>query len=325
MPEGRSHFPLSQYRRVIISGGTGFIGRHLTQALVGQGLEVVVLTRQKDSHDRLAGVQYETFDFADREQCLCLRDSFVGCDLFFHLAAEVVWKTEFSQEGLISFRTHVSNPITLIGILEPWLRKAVLGSSIMVYPLVSDHDLVEGHDEAPPNFYGTHKLVLEKSVEVWARAEKKSFSVMRIAQAYGPGMRANRFLLGTIDAALAGQPIELFGDGSPRVDWIYIADVVDGLIQAAAYNGSDVFNIASGHAPTNREVAETIVRVTGSSSKISNAKDKPAADRRQVISIRKANELLGYQPQFDLEAGIRHMLETSLRASAGHVQQGRAR
>lgn len=295
------------YRKAVISGGTGFIGRRLAVELLARGVEVVVLSRRARQDEPLSGVRYVQCAFDRPEVVALARSEYRGTDVFFHLASDMDWSVEFSERGLSSFRAQVLGPLSFLGVFGGDLAKLVLASSIMVYPLVASRKFQEGRDEAPANFYGAHKLVLETAFSRFADATGACSLSLRIAQVYGPRMRVNRFLLEIIDRARRSLPITVYGDGSPTVDWVYVDDVVAGLLQAAEHHRSDVLNLGSGIGLSNLELAQLAVSALGSRSQIELDNTRQFTPRRQVLDLQRIRSTLGYEPEHSIESGLEKM------------------
>lgn len=292
--------------RVVVSGGTGFLGRRLAAALRDQGRTVVVLTRRAAVGDPLEGITYARVDLERSEDMGAPRPELAGVETFFHLASDVAWTTELSAVGLRSLRTQVEHPLLLLEAMGPSLQQVVFASSMMVYPLVAASPLREERDERPENFYGAHKLVFERAGALWARRTGRRFVSARIGQAYGAGMRVNRFLPDAVAKARRGEPIVVFGDGSPTADWLHVADVVAALLRCETARGG-AFNVGSGAGTSNLEMARAVVRALGSRSVVELAPERSVAPRHQILDIGRARERLGWEPSVGLEEGLRRM------------------
>ncbi len=295
---------------ILISGGTGFIGRALTKALLAKSHQVCVLTRQTKLSDPVDGAGYIIHDFSEPGMASDLHSRVQGAKVFIHLAADINWNTDFSPEVYDSFRLNVVNVIRFIQNISSSLEKVILGSSIMVYPMVGNQPFIEDKDEDPDNFYGTNKLVLEDAFSLLSVISGFQFLSARIGQVYGPRMRVNRILIDTIKKAQNGDEIFLFGDGSTATDWIYIDDVVDGLTKMIDYQGSGSFNIGSGSITDNTTLARTCVELESSESKITYLPEKIIPMRKQLMDLSKSNELLSYVPKYDFALGVATMLKT---------------
>jgi len=302
--------------KIIISGGTGFIGRALSKSLLARSADVVILTRQTKPDDPLPGVEYITFDFDRRPDEQLSKTRLKDSSVFIHLAADINWQTNFSPEDYRSFQSQIINVLQLIPLLGTNLEKVIFGSSIMVYPLVGRGAFVEGRDEDPDNFYGVNKLVFEDAMTWLAKQKGLAFLSARIGQVYGPGMRVNRILPDTIEKAKQGDEITLFGDGSVSTDWIYIDDVIQGLVRMIEHPSSGMFNIGSGQATDNTALAQTCINVLNSSSRIRYLPEKIVPARHQVLDLSKSQNELSYQPDYDFVSGVSAMLS----ASQGKVQ-----
>ena len=295
---------------ILISGGTGFIGRALTKALLAKSHRVCVLTRQSKLSDPVDDAEYIVHDFSEPDMNADLASRVEGAKVFVHLAADINWNTDFSPEVYDSFCLNVVNVLRFIQNFSISLEKVVLGSSIMVYPMVGNQPFVEDRDEDPDNFYGTNKLVLEDSLSMLSDIHGFHFLSARIGQVYGPRMRVNRILIDTIEKAQNGDEIFLYGDGSTATDWTYIDDVVAGLARMVDYQGSGSFNIGSGSMTDNTTLARTCVELERSKSKITYLPEKIIPMRKQLMDLSKSKEQLSYKPKYDFALGVTTMLKT---------------
>lgn len=276
--------------------------------MVKQGIEVTVLTRQKNVQTPVSGVKYVQFDFSERDDVLSKGDLLDDFDVFFHLASGVgEGDFSFAPNDYNTFSKEVTNPLLLMDNIGGGLEKIIFSSSVMVYPFFSTKPLKES-EEDPESLYGVNKLVLEKSVNYWSKENNIDFISLRISQAYGAGMRVNRFLPYLIEQASADDEIEIFGDGSTTVDWVFIDDVKQALLLSVEYEGGGVFNVASGVGTTYLQLAEEVIDVCDSGSEISFL-DKGVRPHKQVLDISKAKSELGFTPEYGLNKGLRCMLE----------------
>ena len=276
-------------------------------------MEVIVLTRKKEIPNPDKNIQYVQFDFSNPKDVQTFQPAFNGTEIFFHLAAytspEMIEKSEFSNEGFDSFQSQVSNPIRFLETIADNLKKVVFASSIMVYPLVAKDPFKENRDENPNEFYGVNKIAFEKCAQFWAGYLEKEFVSTRISSVYGDKMEANSTLGQFIEKARKDHNIPVFSDGSPSIDWVYIDDAIQGLLLAANHKGSGVFNIGSTENISNLKLAEEVVRILESKSKIELLPEKKIEYRKRMFSINKAVSKLGYSPQYNFEKGLTSMLD----------------
>jgi UDP-glucose 4-epimerase len=255
--------------KVLITGGAGFIGSHLADKLAGSELaRVVVLDNmRRGSLENLRGcrarIDVRTGDILDRR---VLAESVKGCDVVFHLAAQsnVIGA---AQNGDYCFATNVEGTYNVLEAARAaGVRRIVFSSSREVYGDPEKLPVAESAPLAPKNAYGTSKAAGEVYCRAW-RNNGMEVAILRLANVYGSRDRG-RVIPIFIENALANDPIVVYG-GLQVVDFVWIGDVVDALVQAGlgAYIETPV-NFGSGHGVTVEELAQRVLHATGSSSQI---------------------------------------------------------
>lgn len=294
--------------KFVVTGGTGFIGRHLAKELLKSGALVVIPTRRRDPIDPIEGATYAFADLDDRASLANLEVVMRGAQTAFHLAANVAWHSEFSADGFRSFQRHVTNPLLLLESCGSTLERVVFGSSMMVYPLYSDTPFVEDKDESPENLYGGEKLVFEHALASWANLTGRTWIGLRIAQVYGPAMTVNRFLPDMLEFVRSDREIVVFGANPPALDWVFVDDVVRALLLAAECDLSGPVNIGSGECSSNLDLVRILIKLSGSSSTVRIDDTRQVQARKQIVDLCRSGEWLGYRPQFSLVDGLSQML-----------------
>eukprot|EP01102_Stenamoeba_stenopodia_P009066 TRINITY_DN2658_c0_g2_i1.p1 TRINITY_DN2658_c0_g2~~TRINITY_DN2658_c0_g2_i1.p1 ORF type:complete len:724 (+),score=158.21 TRINITY_DN2658_c0_g2_i1:38-2173(+) len=228
----------------IVSGGTGFIGSKLCQALLANhNVErIIILTRQQQPEQtgnkpEELRIEYITCNILDLEPNFTLPESLQGvkATYFFHLSADINWSCAFTPEAGAHHKSTISSLFRFLDLLLPSLRAVAFASSLMVYPLYRENRPLfeETIDELPCNFYGGLKLSIEDSLRAWVHQLKPTNKVkvwsFRIGNTYGVNMRVNKMLTEMIDNALRDLPIKIFGSGDTTLDWVHVDDIVQAL------------------------------------------------------------------------------------------------
>ena len=300
--------------RVLVTGGAGFIGSHLVDALLAQGHAVTVLDdfstgsldnlAQAASSGRLRLLRGSILDSAAVEAAMA------GCELVFHLAVQCVRRSLGNPR-----ESHDVNATGSFNVLEAarglGVRRVVYCSSSEVYGNSSDGLLTEETPCRPVTVYGAAKLAGELYADAYRQTYGLETVIVRPFNAYGPraperGMRAEvipRFLI----RALNGLPPVIFGDGSNGRDFTYVEEVARGLLLAglAPQAAGVTVNIAYGRMVTVREVAEVVLRATGRndlSAALHTA--RPGDVHKLHADNRRAEALLGYRPGIRFEDGV---------------------
>jgi len=183
-------------------------------------------------------------------------------------------------------------------------KKFVYISSSMVYG-----DFVDGMKEdgktKPKNIYGEAKLTGERMVKLFAKRDGLNYNIIRPSGVYGPGDMPDRVVSKFFAKAMANETITLH-NGANKVDFTYRQDAATGIIQAALSSVANVsFNITAGHATSLRTLAEMIIEITGSKSELEDIGNHKLYPMRGTLDIGRAKDLLGYEPKFTLEQGLK--------------------
>jgi UDP-glucose 4-epimerase len=328
MPHDDAASQVQARRRYLVTGGAGFIGSHLTAALITTGHEVVVLDDlSTGTKTNLAGLSYDGAHRLVRGSVLDaqLVDELVErCDIVVHLAAAVGVKL-IVEQPLRSLLTNIRGTEHVIEAAHRHGRRAFIASSSEVYGKNGDVPLHEMSDSVlgPPSRsrwgYALSKSVDESLAMAYSREKGMSTVIGRFFNTVGPrqspayGMVIPRM----IEQALAGEPVTVFGDGTQTRCFCHVSDVVRavlGLLDEPNAEG-EVFNIGSTEEVTINELAGRVIAATGSSSKVARI---PYAQvytsgfedvMRRVPDIRKINSLTGWSPTQDLDGILRGMVD----------------
>jgi dTDP-glucose 4,6-dehydratase len=302
-------------QRVVITGAAGFIGSHLAEALLDHGYSVIGI-------DNLL-----TGDTANISQLHNRDFVFIKHDVTNYIYIE----------GPVDFVLHWASPASPIDYLElpiPTLKVGALGthkalglakakgarfvlaSTSEVYGDPLEHPQKETYwgnvnPVGPRGVYDEAKRFAEAMTMAYHRYHGVDTKIVRIFNTYGPRMRVNdgRAVPAFMSQALRNEDVTVFGDGSQTRSFTYIADLVDGIIGLMLSNENDPVNIGNPREMTIKEIAETIIRMTGSKSRIVH-KPLPTDDPKQrKPDITRARTLLNWAPKVELEEGLVKTIE----------------
>lgn len=272
---------------VLVTGGEGFIGGRIVQ-LSGAG-----------SYDLKSGE-----DILDSDKLSKACEDVTG---IFHCAAKISVPESFEKPDEY-YRTNVDGTHMVIQAAESQGAKIVFSSSAAVYG-ESDQSVRESDMLHPFSPYAENK----RDGESLLNEAVCPSVILRYFNVYGPGQSAAYagVITAFIRAALRGENLTIYGDGSQVRDFVYVDDVAKANIRAMESDiQNEVFNIASGTKTSISELAEEVVRLTSSSSKIVYAPVREGDIVYSQADISKAQELLGWKAEIDLQEGLRRTIES---------------
>ncbi|MCC7303044.1 MAG: SDR family NAD(P)-dependent oxidoreductase [Bacteroidia bacterium] len=303
-------------KRVLITGGAGFIGSHLAARLVKEGKEVVVLDNLLRGNKIPAGVQKKLkFIKGDVRRKQDVRLAAKGCDLIYHFAA-VLGVDVVADNPVETMETEI---VGLRNITDYCIAN---GTKKLIYSSTSG---VYGHSAIEKSFTETISLdprtsyaIAKRYNEIYLKAlyeEKGLESVsLRFFNVYGPGQDTRMVVPRFMEQALKGEPLSVYGNGKQTRDFTYIDDTVTACIKVAGkLKGCEVLNVSNEEEISIRELAHAVLKITGSTSGISfikaPSKRYDYEVGRRVGNSEKLYKNIRFKPDTSLEDGLRRMLK----------------
>jgi UDP-glucuronate decarboxylase len=303
-------------KRILVTGGAGFIGAHLCRRLVAEGNDVLCVDNfYTGTRDNIADLLGEShFEMMRHDITFPL---FVEVDEIFNLACPAS-PVHYQNDPVQTTKTSVHGAINMLGLAKRIRAKILQASTSEVYGDPTQHPQTEEYwgnvnPIGPRACYDEGKRCAETLFFDYKRQHHLEIKVARIFNTYGPYMHPNdgRVVSNFVMQALRGEPITIYGDGSQTRSFCYVSDLVDGLIRLMN-SGKDIsgpINLGNPNEFTIRELAESVVVMCGSESKIV-FHPLPADDPKQrQPNIKKAREQLGWQPFIPLAEGLPPTIE----------------
>jgi nucleoside-diphosphate-sugar epimerase len=314
----------NRYRVACVTGGAGFIGRHLVRALLARGIAVTVLDNMSvgNAQGLPAAARLVKGDILDPS---AVRHALEGCDLIFHLAARVAIRSSFD----FVVEDTMTNVVGTASVLRAArqcgsVRKIITTSSMAVYAdTPSPTPVTESHRTASISPYGISKLAAERLTHSMCATAGLDSVVLRLFNTYGPGQALSPYVgVVTIFVNKIRQnesPV-IFGDGEQCRDFVHVEDVVAGFIAAmdAPVTG-ETFNIGSGVPRTVNWVLERINQVMGTSFPGRHVDPVPGELRNSIADIGKARRILAFEPRRMFDTSIVEVVGQSLALEELHL------
>lgn len=307
---------LDQHQRIVVTGGAGFVGSHLTDKLLERGDEVICVDNYYTGSKRniLHHLDNPMYEMMRHDVTFPL---YIEADRIFHLACPAA-PIHYQHDPVQTLKTSVHGSINMLGLAKRLGIRILQASTSEVYGDPNVHPQEESYwGNVNPigirSCYDEGKRAAETLFFDYHRQHGLEIKVARIFNTFGPRMHVNdgRVVSNFIIQALRGEPITIFGEGLQTRSFCYVDDLVNGLI-ALMDSPTDVtgpINLGNPHELTIRELAESIIDMTGSGSKLT-FKDLPQDDPMQRRpNIDKARDLLGWQPTVSFEDGVRKTIE----------------
>jgi dTDP-glucose 4,6-dehydratase len=298
----------------VVTGGAGFLGSHLCEYLLGKGYRVICVDNlESSSLENLEHLRDDAFVFLNHDMVEHLEVD-EPVDFVYHLAA-LASPIDYLRQPLHSLKVGSYGTHHALG-LSKWKRaRFLLFSTSEVYgdPLV--HPQPESYwgnvnPIGPRGVYDEAKRYAEALTMAYHRQQGVDTCIARIFNTYGPRMRPHdgRAIPTFVRQALENKPLTVFGDGSQTRSFCYVDDEIRGLYLLATSGEHLPVNIGNPHEMTLLELAEAVIRVTGSKSEI--VFEALPVDDPQVRQpdITRARQVLGWEPEVDLDEGLRRLL-----------------
>jgi len=300
--------------RILVTGGAGFIGSHLVEALLGEGYQVRVLDNLSTGRrENLAAAEgkFEWFE-ADVRDPQAVRRAMEGVDAVFHEAAMV--SVPLSIE-----RPRECHEINLVGTLnileaarEAGVRRVIMAGTAAAYgnnPELPKRETMVPEPESP---YGATKVAAELYLRAFARMGGLETASLRYFNVYGPRQDPRSMYSGVIsrfvEALAAEETPTIFGDGEQTRDFVYVGDVVRAnllALRAPWLDPGALFNIGTGRSVSLLELLQTLVRVAGKKNVVPRfAPARPGDVKHSLADTERSRMLLGFEAGFSLTEGL---------------------
>lgn len=293
--------------KAIVTGGAGFIGSHLAEALIAEGAEVHVIDNLSTGNmDYLPkDASLHPLDIQSEEAADTIRQ--LSPDFVFHHAAQVDVQRSVMDPGYDASINIAGTANILQACVQSGVKKVVYASSCAVYgeletALVHEQDPVQ-----PISFYGISKYTPEAYLRVFNQLYGLNYTILRYANVYGPrqtpkgeGGVVSIFM----DRIRKGAPLVVYGDGEQTRDFVYVKDVVRANLAAAQQGDRQIIQVGTAQPTSVNELLVNLQRIHGEPLIAVHQSERPGDIRHSCLSNIRAYELLGWKPRFDINRGL---------------------
>jgi dTDP-glucose 4,6-dehydratase len=307
----------------VVTGGAGFLGSHLCEYLLGQGYRVICVDNlETSSLENLEHLRDDGFVFRSHDMVEHI-DIDEPVDVVYHLAA-LASPIDYLRQPLLSLKVGSYGTHHALGLAKLKRARFLLASTSEVYGDPEVHPQPESYwgnvnPIGPRGVYDEAKRYAEALTMAYHGQQGVDTAIVRIFNTYGPRMRSHdgRAIPTFVRQAIENEPLTVFGDGSQTRSFCYVDDLVRGLHLLAESGEHLPVNLGNPREFTILELAQTVIRVTSSKSEI--VFEALPIDDPQVRQpdITRARQLLGWEPEIELEEGLRRMLPTLGREPIG--------
>lgn len=308
-------------KHILITGGAGFIGSHLTESLVAEGHRVTIFDDFNDYYDpnfkrqniaRLGDLV--TVIEADIRDAVAVERAFASgqFDSVVHLAARAGVRPSISDPKLY-VTTNIDGTFNLLDACRYHkVNQFIFASSSSVYGVNQKVPFAETDPITRTiSPYAATKMACEQICSNYSHLFGIRVMCLRFFTVYGPRQRPDLAINKFTKRILAGEPIERYGDGSTRRDYTYVADIVTGIRASLNYGDSDfeIVNLGGSHTTTLNELIETLEQVIGQKAIINELPDQLGDVPLTSADVSRAKELFGWEPKTSLEDGLTNYVE----------------
>jgi len=308
--------------RAVVTGGAGFLGSHLCDALLGEGWSVVVVDNLLTGRRaNLSHLQNDSrFEFIEKDICEPFDPGHV--DYVFHFASPAS-PVDYTMHGVATLKVGSLGTFHALDVARKYGAKYFVSSTSECYGDPLEHPQKETYwgnvnSIGPRSVYDEAKRFTEAVTMAYHRYHRVDTRIVRIFNTYGPRMQLNdgRVVPNFMKQALCGEPLTIYGSGRQTRSFCYVSDEIDGFIRLSKSDEHLPVNIGNPNEFTILECAQLILKVTGSKSEIRYLPLPQDDPKQRCPDITKARQLLQWEPKIDLETGLRASLDYFRKAVA---------
>jgi dTDP-glucose 4,6-dehydratase len=309
-------------KRALVTGGAGFLGSHLCDALLAEGWNVIAVDNLLTG--RLANINHlrndSRFEFIKKD--ICQRFDVGHVDYVFHFASPAS-PVDYMVHGVETLQVGSLGTFHALDVAKKYNAKYLVSSTSECYGDPLEHPQKETYwgnvnSIGPRSVYDEAKRFTEALTMAYHRYHKVDTRIVRIFNTYGPRLQLNdgRVVSNFMKQALRGEPLTVYGDGSQTRSFCYVSDEIDGFLRLSKSDEYLPVNIGNPNEFTILECAQLVLNVTGSKSKLAYEPLPQDDPKQRRPDITKARALLAWEPKIQLEKGLQLSLDYFQKAVA---------
>ncbi|BCB05662.1 NAD-dependent epimerase/dehydratase family protein [Bacillus sp. KH172YL63] len=312
--------------KILVTGGGGFIGHHVTKELLEKGHEVIIVDtlitgKEENIPD---AVTFYSMDITDPEIETVFSSE--EPDVVIHLAAQisVSYSMKYPQED---GKVNIIGTINLLHLSAKYdVRKFIFASSAAVYGHPVTLPVSENHQLMPTSSYGLSKMTSENYIQMYHQSKQLPFTILRFSNVYGPRQTAEGEA-GVVSIFLTNaaenKPIQVFGDGNQTRDFIYVKDVANACVRAIDRGDNEIVNIGSKTQLSINQLIHTISKVSEKPLSIQFKNPREGDIEHSSLNHNHARKQLEWDPTYSLEQGLLETMEEIQRDRRRSHEAGR--
>lgn len=316
--------------KILITGGTGFIGSHVVEVLVGAGHEIKVLTTASTVHPNLKPLQNKIEllrgDFGNK---VLMEGYLAGVEMLIHLAWTTVPK-EACDNPVYDAQTNLLGGLNLLeACVNAQIKKVIFistGGALYGKPAYTPVD--ERHPLNPISAYGISKMTFEYYLHFYYKNSGLDYLILRLANVYGPrqNLSQKQGVIGIwLDKIQRQKPIEIWGDGQITRDYIHVYDIVSALTALLEYKGAHkIFNLGCGRGISLNEILAIVKALSPSAVQVNYLPLRSFDVKVNILDIRRIENAVGWKAQIRLEDGIKTVWDWLVEKNQGFIAPRRS-
>lgn len=301
----------TQVKKIVVTGGAGFIGSHITELLCDYGFTVIVVDDLRFGYEEFIDKRAQFFKIS-LEDSKAIEKVLEGVGIVMHLAASSIISYSY-ERPLEYFENNLINGIKLLEAMKKrGVKKIINSSTSSVYGEQKKTPTKEDARTDPLNAYAASKLAFEQALNSYFHSSGIESVSLRYYNAYGPRDEQKprtRAVPMWIEAILKNEPVPWYWQGRQIRDYVYVKDIAQAHLDVLDIGGINCFNIGSGQGVPMSDVLKTLEKIVGRKLETIDMGERKGDPMKSFADITKITDIVGWKPKISLEEGLRKTLD----------------